>query len=39
MACPGYEDLRVGKDIMKDSDLVNYFRKVLLLRERRKNMK
>ena len=36
MACPGYEDLRVGKDMMMDGDLVNYFREVLLLREKRK---
>ena len=37
MACPGYRDLRVGKDMMMDGDLVNYFREVLLLRERRQS--
>ena len=36
MVCPGYEDIRVGKDMMKDRDLVNYFREVLMLREKRK---
>ena len=36
MACPGYEDLRAGKDMSKDGDLVSYFREVLLLREKRK---
>ena len=39
MACPGYEDLRAGKDMMKDEDLVSYFREVLLLREKRKHRK
>ena len=31
-----YEDLRAGKDMLKDADLVKYFREVLLLREKRK---
>ena len=35
MACPGYENLRVGKDMMNDGDLVKYFREVLLIREKR----
>ena len=39
IACPGYEDLRVGKDMMNDGDLVKYFREVLLIRERRKVQK
>ena len=39
MACTGYEDLRVGKDMMNDGDLVKYFREVLLIRERRKVQK
>ena len=39
MACPGYEDLRLGKDMMNDRDLVKYFRVVLLIRERRKVQK
>jgi hypothetical protein len=39
MACPGYKDLRVGKDMMMDGNLVNYFREVLLLRERRQSRK
>ena len=36
MACPGYEDLRVGKDMMNDGDLVKYFREVLVIREKNK---
>ena len=30
--CPGYEMLREGRDLEKDSDLVNYFKDVLQLR-------
>ena len=30
--CPGYEALREGRDLEKDSDLVNYFKDVLQLR-------
>ena len=36
MLCAGYEQLRVGKDMGTDGDLVIYFREVLLLREKRK---
>ena len=36
MACPGYAELRAGKDMSKDKDLVDYFREVMLLREKRK---
>ena len=39
MACPGYEDLWVRKDMMNDGDLVKYFREVLQMRERNKNPK
>ena len=34
MVCPGYADVRVGKDLDRDRDLVSYFREVMLLRER-----
>ena len=37
MICAGYEQLRAGKDMGTDGDLVNYFRDVLLLREKRKH--
>ena len=36
MLWAGYEQLRVGKDMGTDGDLVIYFREVLLLREKRK---
>ena len=36
MACPGYVELRVGKDMRRDEDLVAYFREVMILREQRK---
>ena len=36
MACPGYAELRVGKDMRRNEDLAAYFREVLLLREKRK---
>ena len=36
MSCPGYSDLRAGKDMGKDCDLVAYFRDVLKIREKRK---
>ena len=36
MVCPGYAELRAGKDMQKDVDLVSYFREVLLLREKKK---
>ena len=33
MVCPEYEDLRQGKDLSKNQDLVSYFRKVMTRRE------
>ena len=39
MVCPGYAELRVGKDMRRDQDLVSYFREVLILREKRKSKK
>ena len=39
MTCMGYEEQRDGKDLGKDTDLVAYFREVLLLREKRKSKK
>ena len=37
MVCPGYVELRIGKDMQKDKDLVSYFREVLLTREKKKS--
>ena len=34
MVCPGYDGVRVGKDLMVDRDLVSYFREVMLIREK-----
>ena len=31
--CPAYKDLRIGKDLDNDHDLVLYFRQVLKLRD------
>ena len=39
MTCMGYREQRIGKDLGKDTDLVAYFREVLLLREKRKSKK
>ena len=39
MSCPGYTELRVGKDMAKDEDLVAYSREVLKIREKRKQSK
>ena len=39
MVCPGYAEVRVGKDMRRDQDLVSYFREVLILREKRKSKK
>ena len=39
MTCPGYSELRVGKDMSRNQDLATYFRDVLLLREKRKSKK
>ena len=36
MFCTGYEDLRLGKDMREDKDLVSFFRDVLKMRERKK---
>ena len=32
--CPSYSELREGKDISKDSDVIEYFQKVLKIREK-----
>ena len=32
--CPAYQELRVGKSLEDDADLVEYYRKVLLIREK-----
>jgi hypothetical protein len=37
MVCPGYVELRIGKNMQKDRDLVSYFREVLLIREKKKS--
>ena len=37
MVCPGYVELRIGRDMQKDKDLVSYFREVLLTREKKKS--
>ena len=37
MICPGYAKLRAGKDMGTDGDLVDYFRDVLKIREKRKS--
>ena len=40
--CPSYQHLRTGKDLSSDKDLVQYFRKVLSLRDKlddERNMK
>ena len=31
--CPSYQHLRMGKDLASDKDLVEYFRKVLSIRD------
>ena len=36
MSCPGYAELRVGKDMGMDGDLVAYFRDDMKIREKRK---
>jgi len=35
MFCTGYEELRIGKDMQEDRDLVSYFREALLVRDRK----
>ena len=32
--CPSYQHLRLGKDLASDKDLVEYFRKVLSIRDK-----
>ena len=32
--CPSYQHLRIGKDLASDKDLVEYFRKVLSIRDK-----
>ena len=32
--CPAYQDLRVGKSMKNDADLVDYYKKVLAIREK-----
>ena len=34
MVCPGYEDVRVGKDLMVDRDLVPHYGEVMLIQEK-----
>ena len=34
LSCESYRHLREGKDLMSDSDLVQYFREVISLREK-----
>ena len=34
LRCPSYQSLRTGKDLGKDKDLVEYFRKVIKIREK-----
>ena len=34
MWCPAYSSLRNGKDLKKDKDLVDYFRKVINIRNK-----
>ena len=36
MMCTAYADLRDGKDMSNDSDLVNFFRRVLERRDSKK---
>ena len=36
ISCPGYVELRMGKDMRRVEDLVAYFREVMILREQRK---
>ena len=37
--CPVYQPLRVGKDLNKDKDLVDYFRKVIDRRQKIEDLK
>ena len=39
MTCDKYQDLRMGKDLCKDVDLVEYFREVMARRELLENGK
>ena len=32
--CPAYADLRVGKDINSDKDLIEYMQKVMIIRDK-----
>ena len=32
--CPSYNNLRIEKDLDNDKDLVEYFRKIILIREK-----
>ena len=34
LRCPSYQSLRTGKNLRKDKDLVDYFRKVIKIREK-----
>ena len=36
MVCSSYRDIRVGKDLSDNRDLVKYYREVLLRREKKK---
>ena len=37
--CPAYQELREGKDINNDSDLIDYIRKVVQIRDKLKLIK
>ena len=36
LRCPAYSDSRQGLDLHKDTDLVEYFKKVMMLRMKKK---
>ena len=35
MSCPAYQDIRIGKSLDQDKDLVEYFKEVLIIRNQR----
>ena len=37
IVCQAYEDLRIGLDFSQDTNLVTYFQRVMLARDRMKN--
>ena len=36
LICPAYAELREGKDIKNDRDLINYMQKVMIIRDKLK---